>query len=103
MIQFDRAIVVALHLRLIGVLQHFPRVRQSLLVHGPLLPLEAHAAYGTKVPEVRKAQLSFLAGVQVGIWLKPGKSEAGMQKSWNFLHQMERMECSRMFYRREIV
>src|SRR6266478_7492321 len=65
MIEFDGPIVVALHLRLIGVLQHFPCVRKSLLVHGSLLPLGTHAAYGTKVPEVRKAQLSFLAGVQL--------------------------------------
>jgi hypothetical protein len=65
MIELDGAIVVAFHLRLIRVLQHFPRVRKGLLVHGPLLPLGTHAAYGTKVPEVRKAQLSFLAGVQL--------------------------------------
>jgi hypothetical protein len=37
-----------------------------------LLPLGTHAAYGTKVPEIRKAQLSFLAGVQVGQWSETG-------------------------------
>jgi mono/diheme cytochrome c family protein len=37
--------------------------------------------------------------------LKPGKSGAGMQKSWNLLHQMERMGNARKMIqlRREIV
>src|SRR6266853_2215636 len=74
MIKLDGAIVVAFHLGLIRVLQYFPRVRKGLLVHGPLLPLGTYAAYGTKVPEVRKAQLSFLAGVQVGQWSETGAS-----------------------------
>jgi hypothetical protein len=42
-----------------------------------LLPPGARAAYGTKVPEVRKAQLSFLAGVQVGQW---SESDGNMQE-----------------------
>src|SRR5882724_2613544 len=37
MIEFDCAIVVALHLRLIGVLQNFPCVRKGLLIHGPIV------------------------------------------------------------------
>ena len=62
MIEFDCAIVVALHLRLIGVLQNFPCVRKGLLIHGPLLPLGARVAYGTEVPDVPKENLSFLTG-----------------------------------------
>jgi hypothetical protein len=34
---------------------------------GPLLPLGAYAAYGTEVPNVPKAHLSFLTGVQVSM------------------------------------
>ena len=73
MIKLDGAIVVAFHLGLIRVLQYFPRVRKGLLVHGPLLPLGARAAYGTKVPEVRKAQLSFLAVLQVSTLAETGE------------------------------
>jgi hypothetical protein len=60
-----------------------------------LLPLETLAAYGTKVPEVRKAQLSFLAGVQAGVKRESRKFGAEMQKSWNLPHQMERMDAAR--------
>jgi predicted secreted Zn-dependent protease len=64
-----------------------------------LLPLGAHAAYGTKVPEVRKAQLSFLAVVQVSTYAETGESGAEMQNSWNLRHQMERMGTARKMIR----
>ena len=33
LIEFYRAVVIAFHLRLIGILQHFPGARQGLLIH----------------------------------------------------------------------
>jgi len=63
------------------------------------------------LPTVRKFQryakhnLSFLAVVQVSTYAETGKIWAGMQKSWNLLHQMERMGSARKMtqLRREIV
>jgi hypothetical protein len=49
-----------------------------------LLPLGAHAAYGTKVPEVRKAQLSFLAVVQVSTDAETEKIRRGNAEPLEF-------------------
>ena len=65
LVKLDGAIVIALHLSLIGVLKNFPSVSKGLLIHGPLLPLVTQAAYGTEVPKVRNVNLSFLTVVQV--------------------------------------
>jgi mono/diheme cytochrome c family protein len=56
---------------------------------GPLLPLGTHAAYGTEVPNVPKAHLSFLTGVQVSMEQEMCKS---MQRDCNFPHQIERIK-----------
>jgi len=56
---------------------------------GPLLPLGTHAAYGTEVPNVPKAHLSFLTGVQVSMEQEMCES---MQKDCNFPHQIERIK-----------
>jgi len=61
---------------------------------GPLLPLGTRAAYGTEVPNVPKAHLSFLTGVQVSMEQEMCES---MQKDCNFPHQIERMG-SRVWY-----
>ncbi len=37
LVEFDSAIVVAFHLRLIGVLQHLPRASQGLLIHDAIV------------------------------------------------------------------
>jgi hypothetical protein len=58
---------------------------------GPLLPLGTHAAYGTEVPNVPKAHLSFLTGVQVSMEQEICES---MQKDCNFPHQIERIGVS---------
>jgi hypothetical protein len=49
-----------------------------------LLPLGAHAAYGTKVPEVRKAQLSFPAVVQVSPYAETEKIRRGNREQLEF-------------------
>src|SRR5215469_12879556 len=37
MVELDGTVVIAFHLRLLGILQHFPRASQGLLIHGVIV------------------------------------------------------------------
>ena len=62
MVQFHRTLVIALHLRLIGVLQDLPRASQGLLIHAVIVSAGRNQVKGTKVLAVQKAHLSVLTG-----------------------------------------
>jgi mono/diheme cytochrome c family protein len=68
-----------------------------------LLPLGALAAYGTKVPDVRKGNLSFLAGVQVNPQReRPGNAEK-LQFAASNGENIDCTESESLQHRREIV
>src|SRR5438045_5171800 len=74
----------------------------------PLLSLEAQLAYGTEVPNVRKAHLYLLTGIQANTHaiLEVNAEARKMQKSWNLWHQMETIGIASSRhspYRRQIV
>jgi len=103
LVELDGAIVIALHLSLIGVLKNFPSVSKGLLIHGPLLPLVAQAAYGTEVPEVPKENLSFLTVVQVPRPWKIRKNAERLQFCASNGENKGCIEHHRLQHRREIV
>src|SRR5580704_13759920 len=74
LVKLDRAIVITFHLCLIGVLQHFPRASQGLLIHEPLWRGKPRKVKGTKVLRCAKAHLSGLPG-WVEIRAKNGENE----------------------------
>ncbi len=81
LIEFHGSIVVAFHLRLVGVLQHFPRASQSLLIHAPIVNVQMQLRQRYESATCAWGETVLIDGVSVEIFPKNVQNE-GAPVDW---------------------
>src|ERR1700756_3793316 len=68
LVELGGAIVIAFHLGLISVLQHFPRTREGLLAHGGILNAKSESRQRYESASCAKSAPCPGDGAEVEIW-----------------------------------